>query len=359
LYIPKICIVTTSLANGGAERFSAELSFLLTKLGFQVHILMTKDKIDYDYTGTIFNLQKELTYKENNFLKVKLLKAYLKKNQFTYIIDNRTRNNFFKELVLYKYIFIKSKVIPVVHSCNLKNYFPKYKLLAKIVYSKIYKIIAVSKEIENEIKEKFRLKNVTQIYNSIDISKIIKASNMPLEINENYILAYGRIDEKVKNYSLLIKAYKQSNLIKKGIKLIILGDGEDINFLKALADKLSLTGSIIFLSFTSNPFPYVKRAIFTVLTSRNEGFPMVLVESLACETPVISVDCKSGPKEIVLNEQNGLLVENYNAKALANAFDRLIDDKKLYLQCKQNTQKTIKHLEVNEISLKWKDLLNK
>jgi glycosyltransferase involved in cell wall biosynthesis len=59
----------------------------------------------------------------------------------------------------------------------------------------------------------------------------------------------------------------------------------------------------------------VQNARFTVLTSHYEGFPMSMVESLALGTPVVTVDCNSGPREIVIDEYNGLLVENYNVKA--------------------------------------------
>jgi glycosyltransferase involved in cell wall biosynthesis len=76
---------------------------------------------------------------------------------------------------------------------------------------------------------------------------------------------------------------------------------------------------VTILPFNSNPFDIVQNARFTVLTSHYEGFPMSIVESQALGTPVVAVDCNSGPREIVIDEYNGLLVENYNAINLAAA----------------------------------------
>ena len=112
------------------------------------------------------------------------------------------------------------------------------------------------------------------------------------------------------------------------------------------------------MGYTSNPFPYVKHALFTVLTSRFEGFPMTLSESLFLETPIVSVDCKSGPNEIIVNEFNGLLVNNYDEKALSNAFNRMINNKTLYESCKANAQKSSLPYDMRTIKYKWQEFLN-
>ena len=70
--------------------------------------------------------------------------------------------------------------------------------------------------------------------------------------------------------------------------------------------------------------PILNNAKFLALTSRYEGFPRVLLESLSTGTPVISVNCKSGPNEIIAHEVNGLLVENFNIKKLSEAFNRFV-----------------------------------
>lgn len=352
----KICILATSLGKGGAEKSSANLSNLLMNLGYDVHILITKNIISYKYSGTLFSLESKLKNPKNEFKKVLLLKEYFAKNKFDFIIDNRPRSRFLKEFILYKYIFNNSNIISIIHSCNIRNYIPKNKVLAKILYKNIFKLVTVSQVLKTTIEKKYTLNNVECIYNVIDIPNIDKP--IPVNLPKDYILFYGRLEEKVKNLSLLINGFNTSNLKDKGVKLIVLGEGPDMGLIEELISRLNLFESVILKPFTPNPFPYVSNAKFTVLTSRYEGFPLSIVESLACNTPVISVDCESGPKELVKHKENGLLIENHNVKALSNAMNLFIDDEVLYVYCKSNTLESINHLKKNKIGQQWKKMID-
>ena len=97
--------------------------------------------------------------------------------------------------------------------------------------------------------------------------------------------------------------------------------------------------------------------MFTILTSKYEGFPTMLIESLSQGTPVISVDCQSGPSEIIIEAQNGLLVPNNNPYLLSEAMNRFVTDNNLYLFCKNNAKKSVEKFNKEHISKDWKQII--
>ena len=353
----KICIVLSSLSNGGTERFGSLQSKIFTDLGCEVHVLITKDKVEYGYFGTLFNLEKES--KLGTIGKLLTLSSFFKANKFDVIIDNRGRASWVKELIFWKLFYRNSERIAMVHNFKLENYFPINKNVSKAIYSKDTMFVCVSKKIKERVKSFYNFKNVTSIYNPINYSEIsVKSQGVRPNLDYKYILYFGRLEEVAKNLTLLIKSYNASVLKEKFIKLLIMGKGDDLSYLKNLVNTLNLNDNIIFIDYQPEPFPYVKEAICTVLSSKYEGFPMSIIESLAIGTPVVSVDCDSGPSEVIIHRKNGLLVENNNIEALAEALNEIVLDEKLYETCKSNAVNSIKHLDVNEIMNEWKTLID-
>lgn len=353
----KVCIIVYALGGGGAERSSATLSQILYDLGYDVHIATVLDMVDYPYKGKLVNLGK-LKAQDDSFFgrikRLKYLKSYLKKNEFDYVVDGRTRIGFFKEFIISKYLYAGIKSLYIVHSFKINNYINPNVFFGRLIYSKAYKIITVSKGIQNKLENKYGFKNVLTLYNAFN-SKDISFNNE--ESAKNYILFFGRLNDEIKNITLLLNAYKHSLLRDKSIDLKILGEGTDLEKLKQIVSNLNLKDTVEFLPYRPNPYDVVQKAMFTVLTSRYEGFPMVIPEALALGVPVVSVDCKSGPNEVIVNEQNGLLVENHNVEAFAKAMNRMIEDKDLYLRCKANAKSSVEHLSKENIGKQWKAIL--
>ncbi len=353
----KICVVATSLSDGGTERFSATLSHILINLGYDVFIVSTKNCIDYKYAGQLFNLEIESKSKRN-FKKLVVMRRFFKKEKFDIIIDNRARRSFFKEFLIYRLLYNQSRVISMIHNYNIYNYFPDSKNKAEIIYKHNKEFVGVSKSIKQKVIDEFCFNNVHYIHNPINLEELkVKSEAYKLDLSYQYILYFGRFEEASKNLTLLIKSYAISQLVDKNIKLILLGKGEDLAYLKDLVDTMQLQNMVIFMGYNPNPFPYVKHAKFTVLSSNYEGFPMSIIESLAVGTPVVSVDCESGPREVIHHNKNGLLVKSNDKSALSSAFNLFLNDEKLYLDCKQNATESVAHLNVNAITSKWKSLI--
>jgi N-acetylgalactosamine-N,N'-diacetylbacillosaminyl-diphospho-undecaprenol 4-alpha-N-acetylgalactosaminyltransferase len=163
----------------------------------------------------------------------------------------------------------------------------------------------------------------------------------------------------VKQFDKLILAYSKSVLPSKKIKLIILGSGQNQSKYEALALQLGIQEFVVFKGFVDNPFPYYKQALFMVLSSKNEGFPNVILESFSVATPVVCFDCFSGPNEIIINQQNGLLVSNQNFDKLTEAMNVFINDSQLYAYCKQNTEASSKPYDIEKIGKQWIELVKK
>ena len=355
----KICIVTSSLGKGGAEKSSGVLSILLDNLGYEVHVISVLNTIDYNYKGTLFNLGVLKDKDDSFFGKLKrfwLFFNYLRLHKFDFIIDSRSRPSILKQLLINKLLYINEKVIFIVHSAYLKNYIPDNKFIATYLYRNAFKFVTVSKAIKTKLTKKFHFENVKVIHNAVDEPQMIALSESLLLPNK-FILFFGRIEDEVKNLTLLIDSYKRSELIDHNIKLVILGDGNDKKKLEKKVQSMSMSKHIVFLSYTKNPYPTVSKAMCTVLSSHYEGFPTMLVESLSLGTPVISVNCESGPSEIISDTQNGLLVDNYNPDLLADAMNRFVLDNELYIHCKNNAKKSVDKFSMETISLDWKRIL--
>lgn len=353
----KIAIVSASLGVGGAERFASLLGLMLHNLGYEVHHIIISDFVDYDYQGKLVNLGKLFAKEKGIFRAVKKGKhiaQYLHENQIESIIDIRSRPMLLREIFT-KWIYGNRKTYFMIHSSDVEMYLPKSVFWAKYLYQKATQLVFVSKEIEEKVKTKYGFNHTTTIYNPVVFAETV--FDKPIDVPDNYLLFFGRLEDKIKNLTLLIEAYDMSKLQEKRVSLVLVGDGTDKTEILTKIKSKNLSDFVKVLPFQKDIVPYIQHAKATVLTSYFEGFPMSLVESLAAGTPVISVDCETGPREIIQNKTNGLLVENHNKKALAEAMSLMISDENLHQNCKKNAKKSVEHLSLTTIAQQWQKLL--
>lgn len=353
----KIAIFTTSLGKGGAERVAALQSKIISSLGHEVHVITILNNNVYNISGKLFSLENKSVKRKTQLYRFKKMikaKRYLKNNQIDLVIDNRPRNLFHRDFLYNYWVFNNIQRIFIVHNSNLNIYFSIKNKLNKILYRSQDVFLAVSKGVENEVNKRFTYINISTIYNPIPE---FDTGCKPTNNTEQYILYIGRIDDNQKNFDLLLSAYKESKLINKNIKLYVVGEGDDDTLLNDLILKYNLNEYIERKPYISNPKLIFKEAITTVLTSRFEGFGMVLIESLSLGTPVISVDCKSGPSEIITNNVNGLLVQNHNISAFTNALNVIVEKPEMVLKWRKNAKQSVVKFSIESIKNQWSDLL--
>jgi len=327
-----IVLIIDSLTGGGAENMNVRLSELFLEKNYTVHLIILKNIINFDLNEKVNFIT--LDYKKKYFSLInKLVYANILKQN----LNNIEKEHGKIDLVLgslglthdLMHIINRKNFYFVLHGATtiskLQNKKGISKFFKKQNLKKIYNnknIICVSDGVKNDILSlKIFPSSIQTIYNFFDLEKIIELSNNKPEIflTNKYIIHVGRF-AKVKRHDLLIKAF---SLIKnKDILLVLVGEGEEQENIKILIKDLKISHRVIMTGFQNNPYPLIKNAEALVLSSDNEGFGNVLIESLIVGTIAISTDCPYGPKEILGKDYSQCLSKVNDAKELAICIDQ-------------------------------------
>jgi len=343
----KIMLIVPSLARGGVERVVSVLSKEFNQ-SYQVFVVIYHGPVEYKTYGKLINLETPtgsfIRKIMNNFDRIIKLKRLINETGPDYIIS------FMGNL---QPILTFSPLIVSVHSNP--DYFPKFyrKLFLKTIYKlpTVKKVITVSRGIEKKLNSNYGLKKTKTIYNPIDLKLIKQKMLARRPVDFDYILAVGRLSRE-KCLDILINAFVKSK-IKNKLKLIILGEGKERKNLKQLINKLDATEQVLLFGKVDNPFIYMKYAKFFVLASKSEGLGLVIIEALACGTPVIATNCDSGPSEIINHEKNGLLVPVEDEDALRRGMEKLFYNVKLYQKLKENAAGSVKKFDIRNTNKDW------
>ena len=142
------------------------------------------------------------------------------------------------------------------------------------------------------------------------------------------IIAVGRLHAQ-KGFDLLIQSWQLIAARHPDWQLVVYGHGGDLQKLQQQLEKAGLTSSMTFAGATDNIYKEYQNSAFYVMSSRYEGWGLVLVEAMSCGLPCVSFDCPYGPSDIIRDGEDGFLVENGNIQQLAEKMELLINNKEL------------------------------
>ncbi|MCF6765157.1 glycosyltransferase [Thiotrichales bacterium 19S3-7] len=312
------------LSIGGIERVVLTLAETMIKnFNCNVYLVTLRKAQDYDINFHVNQIQLPLIKKP----KIRLFSnRYFKQlaNCFDQTIAEIENTNQFKfdlvlsnkkecDRILTYSRYPRDNVYSVLHialswQTNLENKSGISRWLKLHRYQKIYNhknLITVSNGIQKDAINTMKIKpnSIQTIYNPFDFDQINRLASMelPIAVNKPYIVYLGRFSEHQKRIGRLLKAYYLSKI---DAKLILIGKGnktEKANIKKWISEH-QLDDNVVIAGFYQNPYPLLKNANLLVVSSDFEGFCNVIVEALACDTPVVSTNCLSGPSEILTDE---------------------------------------------------------
>jgi glycosyltransferase involved in cell wall biosynthesis len=350
----KLLYIVPKIKNAGgvARVLAVKANYFVANFGYEVHILSQNEEgIEPFYT---FN--KKIVFHNMN----------LKGNAFSFFISvKKVVNQKIKEinpdvilvadngLKAFTYPFIISGKIPIVFECHGSKYIEEKaqenSFFLKLKYEfknfgagKFTKMVALS----NESLKEWKVKNAIVIPNpswietektaSLQSKKIITIARNSYEKGlDQLLLIWEKVSKKHPDWSLEIYT-------------------DDIVSLEKEAFNLGITSRINYFNFTKNIEEKYLEASIYAMTSRSEGFPMVLLEAMSLGLPCIAYDCPTGPRSIIKNHKNGFLIPDGNIDQFVEKLSLLMENSDERVRLGSNTKESVKDFSTTKIMEQWK-----
>ena len=351
----KIDFLINSLSGGGAERVITTIANGFSKKGYSVKLITFNHNEFYS------------TNPEINRIKLH---------------HGKIKNHSVRSLINLFFFYLKSKNRPDV----LVSFMPKTNSIA-ILVAKIFKIKVIISEHSNHKvnvpnqtkwirKNLYKYADWTTVLTSFDInfyqSLGANVTVMPNPIilpntisnfqsRDKNILIAGSLNRfEIKGFDILLKIIAPILKTNPEWKLIIAGSGDKgQKILQNISKKLRIENNVIFTGFCDNMTELMQCSQIYVLSSKYEGLPMVLMEALSNGMSCIAYDCISGPRDLIVNMENGLLIENQNQDKMREGINRLVTDNKLRISLAQNAPDTVRKYSLENILKQWEFIMSK
>lgn len=350
----KVMFCTSSMGKGGAERVISILSNDFVKNN-KVSILINTDKnIAYELDKKINIITLDKKYYKNNLIRniyrISQTKKILKKEKPDIIISFLPMPSF-RILIANK----KTKIPVIISDRNDPKQEYKSKLsntLMNYLYPKASGFVFQTNEQKEYFKNDIQQRSII-IFNPIKDS-FLETKDISIEEKENVIINVGRLVPQ-KNQRMLINAFAKVSKKHPQYKLKIFGDGPLKEELQEQINKLNINNKVFLCGIADNIKEELEKAKIFVLSSDYEGMPNSLIEAMAVGCVVISTDCPcGGPRELIQNNENGLLIPIRNDEELIKSMNFVIEHEENAEIMSKNAKNVKEILNTNYILEEWK-----
>jgi len=331
-FVPRhLAIAIHALHGGGAERVASQLANHWVRAGHEV-TLITLDEVGTDHfatdeavhrvgLGVMGSSTNWLQAVRNNRARIKSLRKAIQAARPAVVLSLTDRMNVMTLMAA------RRLTVPVViaeHSDPRHQLMPRpWELLRRWTYPHCAAAVALTDAVAEVIKKWTRGRPLKTIPNSLQPPGRYCSDSILRE--GRTLLAMGRLSRE-KGFDRLIRAFGRIAAQHSDWRLRIAGEGPERETLTALKEELNLGRQVELCGWVGDVESFLCSGSLFALSSIYEGFPMALLEAMACGLPVVSVDCDSGPRAIIRPDQNGILVPRDDEQALAKSLDRMMSD---------------------------------
>ena len=366
---PGLIFLVPSLAGGGAERVATTLLPYLAR-HFDLTLALLEDRRLYPVPADIrvaaFSglLGSQAAHVIRIPYHISALARLIRRHRARVVLSFMEQANIINILASN----ITGHHVVISQRTNLRQQYENKGLLGKVtsktsarLYPKADRIIAVSNGIKEIIVSDYKLdaRRIAVIPNPVDIASVAELSKKELSmaLPSDYLLHVGRLSVKAKAHDILLNAFKKLHSGHPNLKLVLVGDGPDKRQIQVMVNDMDLAESVIPAGWQDNVYPFMAGAKVLILCSRYEGWPNVLVEAMACGCPVIATDCQTGPREILGDNEYGLLVPVDDPEALAHSVEGLLTDESRRTYFQEQVRKRAQEFDLEQIGSKYVSLL--